>query len=245
MLRLLIGLFLLPAAGALSWSALRCLAGVAVGSQAGAPFGVGLALAFAGWVAGRALVADPVGPLGWGARMARWGYVLGHELTHALAAWSFGGSVYAIKVGEKGGHVDLSGSNAVVALAPYCVPFYAFLVAIGWRVLLWARPGAGGEALFLFLMGIALGAHFLFTWTALTETRQPDLDAAGGVVFSLAWILVVNALVLMLILKGLFPGAVPLAARLGESAELTRRFWSLAWLWGRPAAEGAWRAVAP
>lgn len=237
--RLLIGLLLLPLSGALVWAAAKTLAGVAVHSSTAAPFGAGLGLSFALWAIHRWLIPEPAGPLAWAARGARWSYVLGHELTHAMAAWATGGSVYGIAVGEKEGHVDLSHSNMFVALAPYCVPFYALTVALAYRILLWARPGAGGEALFLFLLGGALGAHLLFTWDSLTSTRQPDLDAAGGVLFSLALIAIANALMIMLLLKGLFPESVPLLENLREAGGHVKRFWSLAWLGAKPALSAA------
>jgi hypothetical protein len=242
-LRLLIGVLLLPLSGSLLWVSAKTLAGVAVHSSTAAPFGAGLGIAFALWAMHRWLIIDPIGPAGWAARGARWSHVLGHELTHAMAAWATGGSVYAINVGEKEGHVDLSHSSAFVALAPYCVPFYALAVAMGYRVLLWAKPDAGGEALFLFLLGAALGGHLLFTWDSLTQTRQPDLDAAGGVLFSLTLIAIANALMLMLLLKGLFPESVPLLDRLREAGHYTKRFWSFAWLWTKPALSSVKRAV--
>ncbi|MDD5303479.1 MAG: hypothetical protein PHS14_10250 [Elusimicrobia bacterium] len=239
MARLLVGILLLPLSGSLLWAAAKTLAGVAVHSSTAAPFAAGLVLAFCAWAMHRWLIQGPAGPVAWAARGARWSYVLGHELTHAMAAWATGGSVYAIAVGEKEGHVDLSHSSAFVALAPYCVPFYAFAVALGYRLLLWVRPDAGGEALFLFLLGGSLAAHLLFTWDSLTQTRQPDLDAAGGVLFSLALIAIANALMIMLLLKGLFPESVPLLANLREAGGLTKRFWSLAWLWTKPALSAA------
>ena len=214
MLRLLIGILLLPLSGSLLWVSAKTLAGVAVHSSTAAPFAAGLGITFAVWAIHRWLIQGPIGPVAWAARGARWSYVLGHELTHAMAAWATGGSVYAISVGEKEGHVDLSHSNAFVALAPYCVPFYALAVALGYRILLWVKPDAGGEALFLFLLGGSLGAHLLFTWDSLTQIRQPDLDAAGGVLFSVTLIAIANALMIMLLLKGLFPESVPLVENL-------------------------------
>ncbi len=246
MVRLLIGLALLPLSCSLAWSAAKTLAGVAVGSSTAAPFAAGLGLAFAAWSISRWLILDPVGAAGWAPRLTRWCHVLAHELTHAMAAWATGGSVYGISVGEKEGHVDLSHSNAFVALAPYCVPFYALAVAVGYRVLLWLRPDAGGEALFLLLLGLALGGHLLFTWDSLTQIRQPDLDAAGGVLFSLTLIACANALTILLLLKGLFPGDVSLSDALKESGSLAARFWTFAWAsGGRPAlAEAKRRALA-
>lgn len=243
MLRLFIGLALLPLSGCLLWVCARTLAGVAVGTGTAAPFAAGLALALAAWLVGRHLLAHAGGVLGWGARAARWSQVLGHELTHALAAWALGGSVFAVKVGEREGHVDLSRSGAFVALAPYCFPLYAALVAVGYRLLLWVQPEVRGEALFLLLMGAALGGHLLFTWDSLTGARQPDLEAAGGRMFSWSLIALANALIVLLILKGLFPDAVPLLARLGEAASGAARLWARAWIELGPGLRRAWSGL--
>lgn len=241
MLRLLVGSALLPLSVALCWAGAKTLAGVAVGSSGAAPFAAGLGLSFAAWLVARFAVVDPTGPVGWGVRLARWAYVLGHELTHALAAWALGGSVYGIKVGEDGGHVDLSHSNAFIALAPYCLPLYVCVVALGYRVALWLRPAFAGEALFLGLMGAALAFHLLLTWDALTQTVQPDLKAAGGAVFSWAIIAAVNGLLVLILLKALFPESVALLARLREAGRGAVWFWSGAWAVSKPAAAGAWR----
>jgi len=47
-----------------------------------------------------------------------WIYVFGHELTHALWTWLFGGQVKKMKVTSKGGHVIITKTNFVIALAP-------------------------------------------------------------------------------------------------------------------------------
>ncbi len=235
MLRLLLGVLLLPLSGALAWAAAKALAGVAYGSAAAAPFAAGMALTAAAWLLGRH-VLDPIGPVGWGMRMARWAYVAGHELTHALAAWSSGGKVFAIHVEEKGGHVDLSESNAFVALAPYCVPFHALLVVAGYRVLLWVKPGASAEALFLVLMGGALAFHGLMTWETLTQVQQPDLKAAGGEVFSWSLIAAANGVVVLVLLKALFPESVSLAESLKGAGRGAWWFWTRAWSLALPGA---------
>ncbi|MBI3564449.1 MAG: hypothetical protein HY079_04545, partial [Elusimicrobia bacterium] len=196
------------------------------------------------WLLGRH-VLDPIGPAGWGMRLARWAYVAGHELTHALAAWSTGGKVFEIHVEEKGGHVDLSESSAFVALAPYCVPFHALLVVAGYRLLIWAKPEASAEGLFLALMGAALAFHGLMTWETLTQVRQPDLKAAGGSVFSWALIAAANGLVVLVLLKALFPESVALAASLKGAGAGAWRFWTGAWGLARPAAVAAERRLAP
>lgn len=243
MLRLGLGVALLPLSASLSWVCARTLAGVAVGSAGAAPFAAGLSLAGAAWLASRFAPERPGGPAAWAGRATRWAYVLGHELTHALAAWALGANVYGIKVSETGGHVDLSRSNAFIALAPYCVPLYVCLVALGYRLALWARPGFGGEALFLGLMGAALAFHLLLTWDALTQASQPDLKAAGGALFSWSVIAAVNGVVVLGLLKVLFPESVALLARLREAGELAAWAWGGAWAAGRPAALAAWRGA--
>ena len=90
MLRLLFGVLLLPFSGSLAWAAAKALAGVAMHGPAAAPFVAGMGLMAVAWLIGRHVI-DPIGPFGWGMRMARWAYVAGHELTHAMAAWSSGG----------------------------------------------------------------------------------------------------------------------------------------------------------
>jgi hypothetical protein len=243
-MRLLFGVLLWPLSGALAWGAAKALAGVALHGAAAAPFVAGLGLVAAAWILGRH-VLEPVGVPGWGLRAARWAYVLGHELTHALAAWSSGGKVFAIHVAEKGGHVDLSESSAFVALAPYCVPFHALLVIAGYRGLLWLRPDARAETLFLLLMGGALAFHGLMTWETLTQVKQPDLDAAGGAVFSTALIAAANGLVLLLLLKVLFPETVGLAASVTAAGRAAWWFWTKAWLAVFPAARKAWGRFFP
>ena len=48
-----------------------------------------------------------------------WIYVFGHELTHALWVWLFGGSVKKFKVTSDGGHVIVDKTNFLIALSPY------------------------------------------------------------------------------------------------------------------------------
>src|ERR1043165_7130212 len=57
-----------------------------------------------------------------------WVYVFGHELTHAIWNWLFGGSLKRFKVTSNGGHVVVTKNNFLIALAPYFFPLYVFLV---------------------------------------------------------------------------------------------------------------------
>jgi hypothetical protein len=107
-----------------------------------------------------------------------WIYVFGHELTHALWTWLFGGQVKKMKVTSSGGHVVISKTNFAIALAPYFFPLYAAIVvaifAIGhlfwdWRsYLVW----------FHLLVGAAYAFHVTLTFHAL-QTRQTDITSQG------------------------------------------------------------------
>ncbi len=237
MIRLLIGLVLLPTAGLTLAAAGRGLGVVAVRSPASLPFLAGCCLTAAAWLLGR-FAAQPGSVLAGLETVLRKLYVFGHELTHALAAWAFGGKVLAFHVGESGGHVDLSQTNAFVALAPYCVPLFALAVIAAYRLILWLRPAAGGQSAFLALMGVTLSFHAVKTCEVLWDRRQPDLAAAGGSVFSISWIALANGLVLLALLKALFPREVPIGGELRDVAILTEGFWR--WTWGllRPLASG-------
>lgn len=205
------------------------------------PFVAGLGASLVLWLFARCVLEGAGGPAALGASLVRRAYVFGHELTHALAAWAVGAEVHAFHVGEHGGHVDLSRSSAFIALAPYCVPIYTLLVIAGYRVLVWLRPGAGSDGLFLGLLGLSLAFHVLLTFESLVDHDQPDLTAAGGVVFSLALIALVNGLLVLLLLKLLFPRAVALSEPLWLVMTRSAAFWSWA---GRHARALAGRVLA-
>lgn len=234
MLRLLIGFLLLPTAGLSLFQAARALGGLAERSSASYPFLAGLSLAVMAWLFFRYAVEEERGPARWAGALSSRFYVLGHELTHAVAAWASGAKVLGFRAGESSGHVDLSHSNAAVALAPYCVPFYTLALVLAWRLLAWVKPAWAHPQLFLLLMGMSLSYHILKTFESLWDHSQPDLEAAGGVVFSLAWIGIVNGLVVMLLAKGLFPGAVSLGENLLTVGRGTAGFWTAGWAFVRP-----------
>jgi len=107
-----------------------------------------------------------------------WIYVFGHELTHALWVWLFGGRVKKMKVTSNGGHVVISKTNFLIALAPYFFPLYAVLViavfAIGRLIWDWRS----GLVWFHLLVGAAYAFHVTLTWHAL-KTRQTDITSQG------------------------------------------------------------------
>jgi hypothetical protein len=219
----------MPSSALTLLAAARAMALLAAHAPSAFPFLAGLLLAAAAWLFGRYCAVSEAGPVGWLGAFTRRLYIFGHELTHALAAWSVGGKVLGFKIGESGGHVDLSHSNAFIALSPYCVPIYTLLLIFGYRLLLWLRPALGNAGLFAVLVGLTLAFHGLKTFEVLFDRRQPDLAQAGGVVFSLSWIAFANGLVVLILLKALFPGSVALAEDLRLVGERTAGFWG--WLW--------------
>src|SRR3989441_922871 len=68
-----------------------------------------------------------------------WVYVFGHELTHALWTWLFGGRVKKFKATSEGGHVVVSKNNFLITLAPYFFPLYVAIVVLVFLVgqLIW------------------------------------------------------------------------------------------------------------
>lgn len=125
-----------------------------------------------------------------------WLYVAGHELTHALWAFCFGGRVRDIQVRAEGGHVKTSKTNFVIALAPYFFPFYVVLVVVLFLLARLVWPWERLELWFLAFLGAAYAFHLTLTAHAL-KTRQSDITE-HGYIFSAAIIFIGNALVLLL-----------------------------------------------
>jgi hypothetical protein len=120
-------------------------------------------------------------------------YVLGHELSHALAVWLSGGRVHSLQVAEKGGKVVSDRTSPWITLAPYIVPLYPLLAGVLWLAGLQAWPRLLDYQLaFLGLWGAVWGYHYAFTLDLL-RTRQPDFLAYGRI-FSLTLIALANLL---------------------------------------------------
>jgi hypothetical protein len=123
-------------------------------------------------------------------------YIFGHEFTHALWTWLFGGSVKRFKVGRDGGHVVVTKDNFVIALAPYFFPLYAVLVVTTFIAghMLWGW--APYVAWFHLLLGAAYAFHVTLTWHIL-QAEQSDITSQGYL-FSAAIIFLGNIGVLLL-----------------------------------------------
>lgn len=124
-----------------------------------------------------------------------WLYVVGHELTHVVWSWAFGGKLKKFKVESKGGHVVVTKSNFLVALAPYFFPLYALLVVVVFGVLRYFWPEPKAVPVFHLLLGVAYAFHV--TWTLeIVQTRQSDIRGQGYL-FSAVIVAIGNLLVLI------------------------------------------------
>jgi len=124
-----------------------------------------------------------------------WIYVFGHELTHALWTWLFGGQVKKMKVTSKGGHVVISKTNFVIALAPYFFPLYAILVIAAFAIGNWFWNWHGYLVWFHLLLGAAYAFHVTLTIHIL-HTQQSDITGQGYL-FSAVVIFLGNVCVLL------------------------------------------------
>jgi hypothetical protein len=107
-----------------------------------------------------------------------WLYVFGHELTHALWTWLFGGRVSAFRVTSSGGHVTVSKTNWIITLSPYFFPLYALLVVGVFALGHWLWDWQRHLPWFHLLLGAAYAFHITLTWHVL-QTRQPDIVEQG------------------------------------------------------------------
>ena len=126
-----------------------------------------------------------------------WIYVFGHELTHAVWTWIFGGRVKRFQAASHGGQVIITKSNFIIALAPYFFPLYAVLLVavffIGDLLWQWRRGYLGW---FHLLLGAAYAFHVTLTWEIL-KSRQTDITSQGRL-FSAVIIFLGNAMVLVI-----------------------------------------------
>jgi hypothetical protein len=125
-------------------------------------------------------------------------YVMGHELTHALASLIQGGSADEMRVSTRGGAVRVNRSNFLVSLAPYFFPLYTFgAVLLYYVVDKKFLPGV------FFLLGFTLAFHLALTVYSLRE-HQSDVAEVGWL-FAIPFIACVNFLVVAFVLDLCLP----------------------------------------
>jgi hypothetical protein len=104
-------------------------------------------------------------------------YVFGHELTHALFAVLFGGSVKSFHATDRGGRVTITKSNVIITLAPYFFPLYTFLVLLLYGTAV-AAGLQGALGWIVFLAGVTFAFHLVLTALFL-QTEQSDIREYG------------------------------------------------------------------
>lgn len=153
-------------------------------------------------------------------------YVFGHELTHVVWSWAFGGKLKKFRAGSQGGQVVVTRSNFLVALAPYFFPLYAVLVVVVFGTVnhFWPMPGA--TPVFHLILGAAYAFHV--TWTGrILKTEQSDITGQGYL-FSVVVIALGNLIVLMLGIA-LLSGQPPLMNMIRDFGGYTAG--SYQWVW--------------
>ncbi len=107
-------------------------------------------------------------------------YVIGHELTHALFAVLFGGSIKSIHASHRGGRVTITKSNFIITLAPYFFPLYTSLALL----LYWTARAADARGMaidvLIFLSGATFALHLVLTFVFL-QTDQNDIREEGAI----------------------------------------------------------------
>lgn len=204
-----VGLVLLPlcfGAGRTLWRLLEVGAGASM-------VWVAMLSGAACWVVIYALLPRPM-----------WLYVFGHELTHALWTWLFGGRVRRFRASARGGHVVVSRSNWLIVLAPYFFPLYAVLVVAGFGLGHWLWDWTRYRVWFHLLLGAAYAFHVTLTWQAL-QTEQTDITSQGWL-FSAVVIFLGNVVVLLVgipLLTGRVGVLTALGWWLGDTGRVLQR----------------------
>jgi len=126
-------------------------------------------------------------------------YIFGHEMTHVLWVWIFGGRVKGFKAAASGGEVSASKTNFLIFLAPYFFPLYtALLIASYFLLTLIIQPPPIVLSILSILLGFTWAFHFTFTIYVLIQ-GQPDIWATGRI-FSFPVIYLFNIIVLAVLI---------------------------------------------
>ena len=199
--RLLLGLLLIPVCVALTLTAMSLLGEAQQdGTAMIPPTALAIATGYLLWIVLYYTMPRPIRT-----------YILAHELTHALWGALMGARVSKLRVKKNHGSVTLSKTNFLITLAPYFFPLYTVLVVCGYYVLLLFYDVGHYYLFWLGLVGFTWGFHFTFTVAALSQSQE-DVKTYG-VVFSYAVIYAINILGICLWIVGV--SHVTLADALG------------------------------
>jgi hypothetical protein len=162
-------------------------------------------------------------------------YVFGHELTHAIWVWMWGGKVSRFEVTRDGGYILTDTHNFWIALAPYFYPLYSLVVIIAYGVASLFYDVARLPDTFLLmtplqwlflLLGASWAFHLSFTiW--MIPKGQTDLSYHGNF-FSLVIIYLMNVLILAIFLIVAAP-EISFASFGREFLENAENFSGLVW----------------
>ena len=114
-----------------------------------------------------------------------------------------------------------------VVLAPYFIPGYMLLTALVYGVASLTTDATVYRPYALAAVGFFLSFHFIQTFHTLWEADQPDLDLAGGKLFSLVTIVLANGVILACILKMIYPQEVHLHTALMHVVKGTLTTWRI------------------
>src|SRR5262249_2065628 len=124
-----------------------------------------------------------------------WLYVVGHELTHALWTWGFGGRVKSFRATARVGHVSVTKSNFLIVLSPYFFPLFAITLVLFFSLSNFICDLNHFIAFYHFRLGVIYAFNATFTMYIL-RIRQPDLESEGWL-FSAIIVWMGNLIVLL------------------------------------------------
>ncbi len=109
-------------------------------------------------------------------------YVLGHELTHALAVICSRGSIHAFKADLDGGYIQTDKNNIFISLSPYFLPLWAMLWGLVWGVTYLFWPTVTCQA--LLYSGLGFWWCFHLFWTAWIIPKDQPFSYILPIFFS-------------------------------------------------------------
>lgn len=153
--------------------------------------------------------------------LTRHSKVLIHELKHSILSGLVGNKWRGMKIKSRSGHFEYAYSertarfNALIALAPYCLPLITFVA-----ILIAVATSYQNPLRMALIIGFAYGCDLLLQWRDVSP-HQSDLTViAGGYSVAVAYVMFANLFVASCLAAWALAG-VPGLLHLGQS------FWGL------------------